>query len=194
MGESASASSGWSLEGDEEIEVAGEILEAEGDVSSSDEDEDGRGMTPRASQAKLEADLVEATEDLQISPEVGPQDPSSPQPMASHTTNGPKAIDISSRPSPQRFGSSSSSSSLTAHAMSPPDPHLIQATSVEKPLGPGVSSDTHLTQDGMLQKEVNGETIIVPGDEIILGVEDAQSPLSNMTPLPPPHTHEAGNR
>lgn len=56
-------------------------------------------------------------------------------------------------------------------AISPPDPALIAAASEDAPLGPGVSSDTRMTSQGMLEKEVDGEKITVPADEIVRGVE-----------------------
>lgn len=101
------------------------------------------------------------------------------QQMESNTNTGTDpiparapAIDIpalgGSALSPQK-----SASSLDAQAFSPPDASLIQATSPEKPLGPGVSADTTVTGDGMVQREVDGHIITVPADEIVRGVEDA---------------------
>jgi SIT4-associating protein SAP185/190 len=58
-------------------------------------------------------------------------------------------------------------------AFSPPEPSLIQASTKEEPLGPGVSPDTQITSDGMLSKEVNGETLVVPADEVARSVDDA---------------------
>ena len=58
-------------------------------------------------------------------------------------------------------------------AYSPPDASLVHAVDHERPLGPGVSRDTHVTSDGMLEKEVNGEKVIVPADEVVRGVEEA---------------------
>lgn len=49
----------------------------------------------------------------------------------------------------------------------------------EEPLGPGVSADTHVTIDGMLEKEVDGKRIVVPQDEIIRGVEEAHERRSS---------------
>jgi len=57
--------------------------------------------------------------------------------------------------------------------ISPPDPALLAAATEEAPLGPGVSSDTHITSGGMLEKEVGGQKITVPADEIILGLDEA---------------------
>jgi hypothetical protein len=58
-------------------------------------------------------------------------------------------------------------------AISPPDSSLIAATTEANPLGPGVNiNDTHMTPGGMLEKEVNGEIVTVPADEIVRGVEE----------------------
>jgi len=59
-------------------------------------------------------------------------------------------------------------------AISPPDKTLIAAASVDEPLGPGVSGDTHVTSEGMLERIVDGEKIVVPQDEIVRGVEEAE--------------------
>jgi SIT4-associating protein SAP185/190 len=64
-------------------------------------------------------------------------------------------------------------SSPPQHAFSPPDSSLIQASSAVAPLGPGVSSDTHVNASGMLEKEVDGQKIVVPADEVVRGVEEA---------------------
>lgn len=64
-------------------------------------------------------------------------------------------------------------SSPPQHAFSPPESSLIQASSESAPLGPGVSSDTHVNASGMLEKEVDGQKITVPADEVVRGVEDA---------------------
>ncbi len=58
-------------------------------------------------------------------------------------------------------------------AISPPDPALIAAATEESPLGPGVTSNTHITSQGMLEKDVEGKKITVPADEIVRGVEGA---------------------
>ncbi|RXK35273.1 hypothetical protein M231_07471 [Tremella mesenterica] len=106
-----------------------------------------------------------------------------PRPTPKSPTIRPHTSHSFSPHSPLSFHSArslgSSHSSHFSHSphspsnhMSPPDPHLIQATDLTEPLGPGVSPDTKLTH-GMLQKEVDGETITVPQDEIVRGVEDA---------------------
>jgi hypothetical protein len=66
-----------------------------------------------------------------------------------------------------------SSISSAGQAFSPPDASLLQATSPEEPLGPGVSKDAELTAGGMVSREVDGHVVTVPADEIVLGVEDA---------------------
>lgn len=83
----------------------------------------------------------------------------------------PAGIDIPSTTntsSPQR-----SASLLDAQAFSPPEASLIHATSPDAPLGPGVSKDATVTEQGLVQREVDGEVITVPADEIVRGVEDA---------------------
>jgi hypothetical protein len=52
--------------------------------------------------------------------------------------------------------------------ISPPDPSLINATSDGERLGPGVSPDTHVRDDGMLEREVNGHKVIAAQDDISL--------------------------
>jgi len=65
------------------------------------------------------------------------------------------------------------SSSQSESAFSPPESSLVQATSPDAPLGPGVSRDAELTEEGMVSREVDGQMITVPADEIVRGVEDA---------------------
>lgn len=91
-------------------------------------------------------------------------------PIPDRTPAPPLAVDIPSNNalSPQR-----SASSLDAQAFSPPEASLIQATSPDEPLGPGVSKDTTVTEEGLVQREVDGKTITVPADEIVRGVENA---------------------
>jgi SIT4-associating protein SAP185/190 len=79
----------------------------------------------------------------------------------------PDAIDI---PISHRRSSSISSAD---QAFSPPDSSLVQATSPDAPLGPGVSKDAELTEGGMVSREVDGHVVTVPADEIVRGVEDA---------------------
>ncbi|KAJ9111728.1 hypothetical protein QFC19_001089 [Naganishia cerealis] len=52
--------------------------------------------------------------------------------------------------------------------ISPPDASLINATSEDARLGPGVSSDTHLRPDGLLEREVNGIIVTAAQDDISL--------------------------
>lgn len=52
--------------------------------------------------------------------------------------------------------------------ISPPDPSLLNATTDEERLGPGVSSDTHVRNDGMLEREVNGHKVVAAQDDISL--------------------------
>jgi len=68
--------------------------------------------------------------------------------------------------SPQRHTRTLSSSSLPP----PVSPSLSAdlATSLSEPLGPGVKSDAHLTDDGLVETVVEGKVIRVPADEIAL--------------------------
>nr|XP_019044808.1 hypothetical protein I302_06722 [Kwoniella bestiolae CBS 10118]OCF23738.1 hypothetical protein I302_06722 [Kwoniella bestiolae CBS 10118] len=59
-------------------------------------------------------------------------------------------------------------------AFSPPDPSLIAAATEDSPLGPGVSPDTKITNQGLLEREVDGKKIRVPQDEIVEAIERAQ--------------------
>lgn len=85
----------------------------------------------------------------------------------------------STSPSASSTSSHASSSSPTSpskvqrwgEAFSPPDPALIAAATEESPLGPGVSPDTRITRDGMLEREVDGQSITVPQDEIVEAIE-----------------------
>jgi SIT4-associating protein SAP185/190 len=77
-----------------------------------------------------------------------------------------------------RSRTSSTSSSHSAHVamamaaswrgetISPPDPSLLTATSADEPLGHGVSSDTTVRDDGLLERQIDGKKILVPQDEI----------------------------
>lgn len=52
--------------------------------------------------------------------------------------------------------------------ISPPDASLINATSEDARLGPGVSPDTHVRPDGLLEREVNGKKVTAAQDDISL--------------------------
>ncbi|KAJ9121764.1 hypothetical protein QFC22_002386 [Naganishia vaughanmartiniae] len=52
--------------------------------------------------------------------------------------------------------------------ISPPDASLINATSEDARLGPGVSPDTHVRPDGLLEREVNGQRVTAAQDDISL--------------------------
>jgi SIT4-associating protein SAP185/190 len=56
--------------------------------------------------------------------------------------------------------------------VSPPDASLGAAASKEEPLGPGVGADVEVTDDGMLRREVDGKEVVVPKDEVVMGVEE----------------------
>ena len=50
---------------------------------------------------------------------------------------------------------------------SAPEPSLAQAADNENPLGPGVSADTRVTKDGMVEKDLGESKIVVPADEVV---------------------------
>ncbi|WVQ72127.1 hypothetical protein IAR50_001672 [Cryptococcus sp. DSM 104548] len=81
----------------------------------------------------------------------------------------------SSSPSSSQSSLSSPTSPSRVHrwgeAFSPPDPALIAAATQDSPLGPGVSSDTKITEDGLLEREVDGKQVRVPQDEIVEAIE-----------------------
>jgi SIT4-associating protein SAP185/190 len=56
--------------------------------------------------------------------------------------------------------------SWRGETISPPDPSLLTATSADEPLGHGVSSDTTVRDDGLLERQLDGKKILVPQDEI----------------------------
>ncbi|WVF67561.1 hypothetical protein IAT40_002319 [Kwoniella sp. CBS 6097] len=86
----------------------------------------------------------------------------------SHPGHPDSACSASSRSSSSPI---SPSSRRWGEAFSPPDPSLIAAATEESPLGPGVSPDTHITNDGLLEREVGGRMIRVPQDEIVEAIE-----------------------
>lgn len=86
------------------------------------------------------------------------------------TATSPSASSASSRAS-SSSPTSPSKVQRWGEAFSPPDPALIAAATEESPLGPGVSPDTRITRDGMLEREVNGQSITVPQDEIVEAIE-----------------------
>ncbi len=79
-----------------------------------------------------------------------------------------------------RSRTSSTSSSHSAHqamamaiaasargeAISPPDPSLMTAINEDEPLGHGVSADVTVRADGLLARQINGQTVVAPQDEI----------------------------
>ncbi|WVR09507.1 hypothetical protein IAU60_006575 [Kwoniella sp. DSM 27419] len=77
------------------------------------------------------------------------------------------------KPHPGHPGSGSPQSPIRkwGEAFSPPDPSLIAAATEESPLGPGVSPDTHITGDGLLEREIGGQKVRVPQDEIVEAIE-----------------------
>lgn len=93
-----------------------------------------------------------------------------PHPGHPITATSPSASSASSRAS-SSSPTSPSKVQRWGEAFSPPDPALIAAATEESPLGPGVSPDTRITKDGMLEREVNGQSITVPQDEIVEAIE-----------------------
>lgn len=115
-------------------------------------------------------------------PETTGQSPTSPMTIprrASATNPDPSSPKISTSPvksstSPKAIPARRQSEDDSA-AFSPPEPSLINASTMEEPLGPGVSPDTHMMPSGMLEKEVNGQKVTVPADEVARGVEEAMT-------------------
>ncbi|ORX38413.1 SIT4 phosphatase-associated protein-domain-containing protein [Kockovaella imperatae] len=76
------------------------------------------------------------------------------------------------------FNSATSSPSRRVRRLSmgsPADKSLAAVATKEMPLGPGVSPDTQMTPEGLLQKTIDGRSVVVPADEIVRGVEEAQA-------------------
>lgn len=129
---------------------------------------------PRAVSATPRTDAFFATNTSTLQPPASSASTASPlQPPVSNAgidpipDRQPAAVDI-----PVTRQRSSSQSEMD-QAFSPPDSSLVQATSPDAPLGPGVSKDAELTESGMVSREVDGQVITVPADEIVRGVEDA---------------------
>ncbi|ORY35642.1 SIT4 phosphatase-associated protein-domain-containing protein [Naematelia encephala] len=102
-------------------------------------------------------------------------DNTSTSPTSSTTTIPDRSLTSAPIPVPTRRHRSNSIStpSGSSNAFSPPDSALFAATSPDEPLGPGVNStDTKITPEGMLERQVAGEKIVVPQDEVVLGVEE----------------------
>ncbi|CDZ96509.1 SAP family cell cycle dependent phosphatase-associated protein [Phaffia rhodozyma] len=98
--------------------------------------------------------------------------PSSPN-LLSHTTN----MSLSSSPS-TRLPAGAAAIFTPMSAISPPDPSLLEATDIDRPLGPGVGKGVRRVSfgkgrsGGFLEKMgVDGKRIRVPQDEIALAVE-----------------------
>lgn len=94
-----------------------------------------------------------------------------PHPGHPITSTSPSASSTSSHASSSSSPTSPSKVQRWGEAFSPPDPALIAAATEESPLGPGVSPDTRITRDGMLEREVDGQSITVPQDEIVEAIE-----------------------
>lgn len=114
-------------------------------------------LQPKAVPSKLSTSPSQSTSPLQSTTSNTGSDP-----IPDRT---PAPLDI---PVTRQRSSSQSESSFT-----PPDSSLVQATSPDAPLGPGVSRDAELTEEGMVTREVDGQTITVPADEIVRGVGEA---------------------
>lgn len=103
--------------------------------------------------------------------------PSSPQTQSQKSRRPPPP------PSPRKRRTSSQSSDSKYDTVAPAlgispsqasgPSSLVSAASHEQPLGPGVSEDVGVTNDGMLVREIDGREITVPKDEIAMGVAEA---------------------
>lgn len=58
--------------------------------------------------------------------------------------------------------------SSRSSAISPPEASLVKATDDSEPYGHGVSPETTVREDGMLERNVNGHTVWAPQDDISL--------------------------
>ena len=176
----AAAASGWTFTGDEgESEdlppttspTLGDVEQVPvGDVKSDD-----RKPTPIPIQPPPISTSVSHVdkEPSPTSPVTIPRraSASAPHPGDIFAASPPPVPSASSPPQPS-LDDQAASLGATGEAYSPPDAALIAATGEEAPLGPGVSPDTHVTKDGMLEKEVDGHMVVVPQDEIVRGVEE----------------------
>lgn len=109
---------------------------------------------------------------LSTSPQSGPvPDRSQTAPVSSPQ----KARRPPPPPSPRkRRASSQSTEKPRAGSISESDPSLVAAVTEAEPLGPGVGSDVEMTEEGMLKRQVDGKEVVVPKDEVAMGVEEAK--------------------
>lgn len=101
-------------------------------------------------------------------PDRTPQAPPIPNPASPKARKPPPPP-----PSPRRKRTSSQSGDKPTIGVSPPDASLVAATSSAEPLGPGVGTDVKVTDEGMLKREIGGKEVVVPKDEVVLGLEEA---------------------
>jgi SIT4-associating protein SAP185/190 len=159
----------------------GDVTSTPGSTWSFTGEDDGEDLPPTTSPTfgevevmkRDEAGLEEAMASMDVQPELSSTPPTrstaaplassppGPIPIRSHTV---QSFDI---PGPSRV------QVTPGETISPPDPSLIAAATEEEPLGPGVTRDTEVTPAGTLRKEVDGEVVEVPADEVALGVEEA---------------------
>ena len=105
-------------------------------------------------------------------PLAAPSSPKKSSDSTSGTSSGPIPIRSPTTPSiPIPHHHRDSGSSSNGQAISLPGPALLAAATIDERLGPGVSPDTKVTPFGMLRKEVGGEVIEVPADEVVLSAE-----------------------
>lgn len=128
-------------------------------------------------------DLRDAPPDALSGNEAGERTPASPMTVPRRASAPQADVPVSPVAEPARSAGGASSPlaipgrRLSSHdsdsAFSPPEASLINASTEEEPLGPGVKPDTHVTPLGMLEREVNGHKVVVPADEVVRGVEEA---------------------
>ncbi|KAL7422422.1 sporulation-induced protein [Cryptotrichosporon argae] len=127
-------------------------------------------------------DLAHATRRLTIEPAAQPRPLGEPITTAPARAAATVTSPASAPPAPAPPAPSSPGSPDTPHPAaaltrfdgpSPPDPALLAAATDGAPLGPGVSADTTLTDAGMLRKQVAGEVVTVPADEVARSVDEA---------------------
>ena len=100
----------------------------------------------------------------------GPGETLSSSPLTRHRSTG-------SSGSSGSFGSPTTRVRRVSFGSSP-NPALSAAATPDAPLGPGVHPDAQLTEDGMVEREIDGKMVKVPADEIVRSVEDAQDKLA----------------
>lgn len=139
----------------------------------------GSGSATLSTSPSKPIDMASARPDRQGSNSFTESEASRPS-IPAISTSGLNGSALSTSPT-KTSGELGSPTSPTARARrrsssisNPPDPALKAAANEEEPLGPGVSKDTEITDEGMLKKRTEeGGEVVVPMDEVALGVDEA---------------------